>query len=94
VLGAGETIDGADFTIDDDGQHLGWSRDGLHELHGGCGLDARNDPVFQLFDVVVEGIKDLQLLLDAASCLLRQLLKGAFQLWSPLGCKDIAGGVE
>jgi len=52
VLGGREAVDGAELTINDDGQDLGWSRHGLGALDGWCGLDAREDPVFQPLDMV------------------------------------------
>lgn len=94
VLGAGKAVDGANFAVNDDGQYLGRSWNGLHELHGWCGLDALHDPILQLLDMVVEGIKDLQLLLDTAARLNRQLLQSVLKLGSPFGCEDVAGSVE
>lgn len=56
VLVCREPVDGTDLAIDDDGQDLGRSRHGLDELDGWCGLNAIEDPVFQLLDMVGEGV--------------------------------------
>ena len=94
VLGGREAVDGADLTITDDGQDLGRSRHRLDELDGWCGLDAREDPVFQLLDMVGEGVQDLELLEDAAPGFIGKLPQCGFELWAPFRGKDVASGVE
>jgi len=94
VLGGREALDGADLTINDDGQHLGRSRHRLDELDGWRGLDAIEDPDFQLLDMVVEGVQDLELLEDAAPGFIGKLLQCGFELWAPLGGEDVAVGIK
>jgi len=94
VLGGRETIDRADLPLDDDSQDFGRSRDGLDELDGWSGLDAIDDSIFQLLDVVVESVQDLQLLTGAALGLCRKFLQHRLQLGPPLRDEDVAGGVQ
>jgi len=94
VLGGREAVDGAELTMNDDGQDLGRSRHRLDELDGWRGLDAIEDPVFQLLDMVGEGVQDLELLEDAAPGFIGKLLQCGFELWAPLRGKDVAGSVE
>jgi len=89
-----KAVDGADLTINDDGQDLGRSRHRLDELDGWCGLDAREDPVFQLLDKVGEGVQDLELLEDAAPGFIGKLPECGFELWAPFRGKDVASGAR
>ena len=94
VVRSAEAIDGADLSIDDDGQHFGRPGNRLDQLDCGCGLDALDDPVFQLLDVAVQSVEELQLLGCAAGGFGRQVLQQVFEIAPPSGGEDITGAVQ
>ena len=94
MLSCREAIDRANLPVDDDGQHFGRTRDRLDELEGWSGLDAIDDSIFQLLDMVVESVQDLQLLTDAALGFCGEFLQDCLQLGPPLGGEDVAVGIE
>ena len=94
VVGGAEAIDGADLSIDDDGEYFGRPGNRLDQLDGGCGLNALDDPVFQLLDVAIESIQELQLLGCAAGGFGGQVLEQVFEIAPPSGGEDITGAVQ
>jgi len=94
VVGGTEAVDGADFPVDDNGEYFGGPGDGLDELDGGCGLDAFDDSAFQLLDVAIESVQELQLLGGAAGGFGGQVLEQVFEIAPPSGGEDITGAVQ
>jgi len=88
VLGGRQALDGAQLPVDDDGEDLGRSGDG-HEQ-----FDPLEDAFFQLVDVGLKQVEQLQSLGHAAVRLRRQMLEELQELGAPLGGEDVAVGVE
>ena len=94
VLGGRQALDGAQLPVDDDGEDLGRSGDGHEQLDGRGEFDPLEDAFFQLVDVGLKQVEQLQSLGHAAVRLRRQMLEELQELGAPLGGEDVAVGVE
>lgn len=63
VLGRWESIDRADFAIDDNGEHFSRTGYSLDELHGGSALDLCQDACLKMINVFLNGVEQIELLL-------------------------------
>jgi len=94
VLRARKAVDRTKFSIDNDGQHFGRAGDGLDELHGWRHTYTLEDARFQLLDVFLNGVEDVELLMDAAGGFFGKAVDGSEKVSWPLGGENVAVGVQ
>ena len=86
---SGEAINGADLTLDDDGEDVTHTWDGFQALHIQCELNALEHAFFESGYLLHSGIEKLELLIDTTSCFWRESLVGSIEPGSTFSDEDV-----
>jgi hypothetical protein len=90
VACGGEALDRADLAFNDDSEDICHAGKGCQQLHTGVELDTLEDAFLERGDLVHDGIKQIEMLLETAAGFRRELLDGSIEPGPSFADEDIA----